>query len=95
MNARVMSAEVLPGKLEEFVDFFQGEILAEIQRSSGNAGFLVLADPNTNKILNISLWESTEAMTAAGATFKAHAATFGQWLAHPPTPASYTVRVKV
>ena len=69
MYARVLSATVQPGRLEELARAVQEAVQTTIKPRQGFKQALVLTDPSTNKVMAISLWETEadrDAHVAAG-----------------------------
>ncbi len=69
MYARVLTATVQPGRLEELVRAVHEAVLTPIKQRQGFKQALVLTDPSTNKVMAISLWETEadlQAHVAAG-----------------------------
>ena len=67
MHARVITATVQPGRLEEVVSAVHEAVLTPIKQRQGFKHALLLTDPSTNKVLTITLWETE-------ADLKAHVA---------------------
>src|SRR5437763_9683419 len=69
MHARVLTATVEPGRLEEVVSALHEAVLTNIKKREGFKNAFVLTDPSMNKVLAISFWEEKahrEAHVAAG-----------------------------
>ena len=69
MHARVLTATVQPGRLEELVRAVHEAVLTTIKQRQGFKHSFVLTDPSTNKVMAISLWGTQadlEANVAAG-----------------------------
>ena len=64
MRARVTTVDAAPGKLDEFMRVYTDSTVPVAKRQEGFEGALLLTDPDTNKTIVISMWASTEAMTA-------------------------------
>ena len=65
MYARVSTAEVQPGRLDEMVSISRDSVLPAARQQQGFEGGLWLTDPDTNKAMIVTLWETKEAMEAA------------------------------
>ena len=64
MYARVSTAEVQPGKMDELVSVSRDSVLPAAQQQQGFKGGLWLTDPDTNKAMIVTLWETREDMEA-------------------------------
>ena len=58
MHARVTSAQIQPGKMDELMQLFKESVLPAAKQHQGFKGMLVLADPSQNKGIAITLWET-------------------------------------
>ena len=61
MHARVMTAQIMPGKTEQMLKIYQS-IISKTQDMKGFKGILTLTNRNTNKAISISLWNTKEDM---------------------------------
>jgi len=69
MHARVITATVEPGRLDEVVNALQETVLDKIKHRQGFKNAFVLTDPTNNKVMAISFWEEKahlDAHVAAG-----------------------------
>lgn len=69
MHARVLTATVQPGRLEEVVNAVHEAVLTNAKQRPGFKHVFVLADPGANKVMAISFWEEEahrDAHVAAG-----------------------------
>jgi hypothetical protein len=55
MHARVITATVEPGRLDEVVDALQETVLNKIKHRQGFKNAFVLTDPSNNKVMAIFL----------------------------------------
>lgn len=97
MNARVVTAQFQPGKIDEAVRIFRDSAMPAAKQQQGFKGALLLTDPNTGKGISITLWE-TEADLKATETsgfFQEQITKFAQVFAGPPTREGYEVSVQV
>ena len=62
MYARVSTAEVQPGKIDEVIDISKDSILPAAREQQGFKGGLWLTNRDTNKVMVVTLWESREEM---------------------------------
>ena len=58
MYARVVPSQLKPGKMDEWIAILRDSIVPGVQQQKGFKGFVVLADPNTNKCIPYSVWET-------------------------------------
>jgi len=95
MNARVTIVQVLPGKVDEAVDLYQGSVVPAAKQQKGYKGVYLLTDRNTGKGISITLWE-TEADMIAGENsgyYQQQLAKFKDIFGAPPVRESYDVSV--
>ena len=64
MHARVSTAEVQPGRMDELVSLSRESVLPAARQQQGFKGGLWLTDPDTNKAMIVTLWETKEEMEA-------------------------------
>lgn len=64
MYARVSTAEVQSGKMDEVLSISRDSVLPAAKEQQGFKGGLWLTDPDTNKVMILTLWESREDMEA-------------------------------
>jgi quinol monooxygenase YgiN len=64
MYARITTAKIKPDKLRELVVIVKEIIHPHAAKQPGYAGYLLLTDPETNNVVNISMWKTEEAMRA-------------------------------
>ena len=60
MFATVTRVQVQPGKAEEGHAFWQETLLPALRQQKGFRGVLVLHDPQSEKGMSVSLWDSPE-----------------------------------
>ncbi len=68
MRARFTAVEVKPGMMDEFIKVYTEETVPVAKTQDGFEGALLLTDPETNKTIVISMWESEEKMKAGEAS---------------------------
>jgi hypothetical protein len=95
MEARVLVAEAKQGELENLARFWDGDRLREILDQAGSRGFLLLGDPDNNRIIGISLWDTKEEADATEGTFQAHASEFQAFMTHEPRRETFDVEIEV
>lgn len=62
MYARVSTAEVQPGKIDDTVNISEESVLPAARQQQGFEGGLWLTDPDNNKVMVVTLWASREDM---------------------------------
>lgn len=95
MNARVVTAQFQPGKVEDAIQVFRESVLPFTRQQPGVRDLLVLADRDTDRCVVVALWESEEAMIASETSgyFQQQLAKFGGILAAPVLRQTYEVIV--
>ena len=93
MEARVAIMEAKAGELTDAVDALDAETVQGARDLEGNRGFLVLSDPDTNRVLVISLWDTREEADGSDAYFQRVAPNFGKHLTHRPERETFDVHV--
>ena len=95
MYARVVTNQIQPGKMDEWVAIVRDSIVPSLRQQEGFNGFVVLTSHDTGKSIGYSMWE-TEADLAASETsgnFQAQIAKLGAVLAMPPARETYELAV--
>jgi quinol monooxygenase YgiN len=64
MYARITTAEIKPEKMKELVIIVKEIIQPHAADQQGYAGYLLLTDPESNKVINIAMWDTEESMRA-------------------------------
>jgi len=97
MHARVSIVETQPGKQDEVVNIVRDSIAPITKQQKGFKGLVSLVDPDTNKAITITLWETEADMIAGEASgyLKEQYAKVMPTLAGPPTTEHYEVAVMV
>lgn len=67
MHARLLTAQVSPGKMDEFIQLWHDKILTTYQEQTGWKNARLLVDRQTGKAILLSQWE-TEAEGMATST---------------------------
>jgi heme-degrading monooxygenase HmoA len=95
MYARVVSSSVRPGKMDEDIRIYRG-IAASVEQK-GFKGALYLTDPNTNKTISVTLWETKADMEASEASgwWQEQVNKFADVVADQPVREVYEVSVQV
>jgi heme-degrading monooxygenase HmoA len=64
MHARVTTTAIGPDETDSVAEIFQ-QVLPAMRDLEGYVGFVVLTDPDDQRLLVVSLWETAEAMAAS------------------------------
>jgi quinol monooxygenase YgiN len=62
MHARLLTAQVSPGKMDEFIQLWQNEIIPTYKEQPGWNSARLLVDREAGKAILISVWETQEGM---------------------------------
>ena len=62
MHARVSTAELRPGRMDEVIDISRDSVLPAARQQPGFKSALWLTDRDANKLMAVSLWETKEDM---------------------------------
>ena len=58
MYARVVTNQLQPGKKEQWMSIVRDSIVPAAKQQKGFKGFVVLKDPNSDKGIGYSMWET-------------------------------------
>ncbi len=98
MYARVTTAYVQPGKVDELNQYSRETLVPIYPQQQGFKGALFLTDHSANKVMAITLWE-TEAEMAAGEAgtgyYREQLAKMAQLFASAPVREAYEVTIQV
>ena len=96
MYARVVIAEVQPGKMSEASNIFRDSIKPAAKQQKGYKGGYFLTDAKTGKAMSIALWETEADMTAGESSdyLREQVAKIAPVLAAPPITEHYEVSVE-
>ena len=97
MHARVITAQVRPGKVDEVIQVFRESVLPVTGQQVGARQVVVLADRQANRCMLVALWDSEEALTGSvkSGYLQEQLAKFGDLLVEPPRRESYEVMISV
>jgi quinol monooxygenase YgiN len=73
-----------PGHLDDLAAFWDDTVVAEMNGQPGNRGFVLLKDPENERVVGLSLWDAAADADAAGPTVRAHMASISEHLASAP-----------
>jgi heme-degrading monooxygenase HmoA len=68
MYARVVTSQLKPGKRDEWIAILRDSIVPAVKQQKGFKGFVVLADPNADKGIAYSVWETEADLKATEAS---------------------------
>jgi heme-degrading monooxygenase HmoA len=87
----MVTAFVLPDKIDTAIQTWQQEVLPDVQRQKGWLGVRFLVDRSASKLVSIGLWESEADYQATVAWNAAQVAKFASYFAAPPEIGGYEV----
>ena len=96
MYARVSTAEVQPGRMDKLVSLSRDSVLPAARQQRGFKGGLWLTDPDTNKAMIVTLWETREDMEAGEQSgyYREQVGKFGGLLAGEVVRETYEVSIQ-
>jgi heme-degrading monooxygenase HmoA len=96
MHARVSTAEVQPGRIDELVSLSRDSVLPAAQQQQGFRGGFWLTDSDTNKVMIVTLWETKEDMEAGERSgyYREQVGKFGGMLAGGVVREAYEVSIQ-
>ena len=69
MYARVVTAQVLPGKLDEAIRIWQDSVVPANSQKRGWVSARMLVNRDTNKAIVVALWETENDLLESGGTY--------------------------
>jgi heme-degrading monooxygenase HmoA len=96
MYARMVSAQIQPGKMDEVINIFRDSIKPVSRQQPGYKGGYFLTNAQTGKAVSIGLWESEEAMKAGETSdyLREQVAKLAPFFAAPPVTEHYEVSLE-
>lgn len=97
MYARVITTQLLPGKVDDAISLWRDNVTPSLKQTKGFRGAYLLGDRATGKGVTITLWESEAdavAMDTSG-QYQQTIAMFAAMFAAPPSRERYEVFVEV
>ena len=96
MYARVTTAQVQPGKLDDGIQIVRDAVLPAARQQLGSKGLWLLVDRSNNKAIVITLWETEDDMKVGetGGHWQAQIAKVASVLAAPPVAETYEVGLR-
>ena len=58
MHAGVNFVQIQPGKIGEAIAIFRDVVASDLGQQQGNREAILLTDPNTNKAIAVTLWDT-------------------------------------
>jgi quinol monooxygenase YgiN len=95
VHARVNTARVEPGQIDEFAAVANALLPRAKPQAQGLNSALVLGDRHTGKIVIVSNWDSEAAGDAAEPMYQQAMREFGRFLAEPPARERYEVLLEM
>jgi quinol monooxygenase YgiN len=92
MYSRVITAQVLPDKLEEAIRVWRDTVVPANIKKTGWVSARMIVNRQTNKAMVIAIWESEDALQESGGTYlQIQFAKFVELLASPPVEEIFEV----
>jgi quinol monooxygenase YgiN len=96
MFARVTTLQLQPGRLDEFLHFFQDSIAPAAAAQPGFGGITLMTDSDLGKVVAFGMWDSeADLLASERAYYQAKLAEVSSLLAGPPLREAYEVCVQV
>ena len=64
MHARVVTAKLKPGTIEEAARIYRESVVPAASQEQGYKGAILLVNPDADKAISITIWDSFENMTS-------------------------------
>lgn len=95
MHARVVSNQIQPGKMDEWLTLIEDSIVPALEEQDGFQGFVVLIDREHDKSIGYSMWTSAADLAASEASgnYQQQIGKLGDVLAGAPDRAVYEVTI--
>ena len=95
MFARVVSNEIQPGKMDEWLAIIRESIVPSLKEQDGFQGFVALVDREHGKSIGYSMWTSAADLAASetNGNYQQQIAKLGDVLAGAPAREVYEVTV--
>lgn len=97
MFARVVTAPIKPGTMQEGIGVYENSIVPAMKEQPGFLGTTFLVNERENKVMSISLWETEAAMQASEASgnLQAQMAKVAPLMTAPPRNEHFETAVQV
>ena len=95
MHARAVIVDIQPGKMDELITIYRDSIAPAAREQKGSKGAFLLTNPDTNKAISITMWETEEAMTGGEASgyYQEQLVKFKDVFTAPPVREGYEIAV--
>ena len=95
MHARVVSNQIQPGKMDEWLAIVRDSVVPELKEQDGFQGFVALIDRERDKSIGYSMWTSAAdlAVSETSGNYQQQIAKLSSVLAGPPVREVYEVTV--
>lgn len=95
MYARVVSATIHPGRLDETIQLWRESVLPSVRQLKGFKGVRLLVDRENNNVVSMGLWETEADFLATVGWNQAQIDKFAELVAAPPDVGGYEVVIEV
>ena len=95
MHARVVTNQIQPGKMDEWLAMIRESIVPSLKEQAGFQGFVALIDREHDKSIGYSMWNSAADLAASetSGNYQQQIAELGAVLGGPPVREVYEVTV--
>ena len=95
MHARVVSNQIQPGKMDEWLGLIRDSVVPALKEQAGFQGFVALIDREHGTSIGYSMWDSPADLAASetSGNYQQQIAKLGGVLAAPPAREAYEVTV--
>jgi quinol monooxygenase YgiN len=95
MHARVVTNQIQPGKMDEWVALIRDSVVPSLRDQKGFKGFVVLTNAEAGKSIGYSIWDSSNDMLASetSCNYQQQIAKLSAVLAMPPGREAYELTV--
>jgi quinol monooxygenase YgiN len=95
MHARVVSNQIQPGKMDEWLAIVRDSVVPSLNEQDGFQGFVALIDREHDKSIGYSMWTSAAELAAdeTSGNYQQQIAKLGDVLAGPPVREVHQVTV--
>jgi quinol monooxygenase YgiN len=95
MVARVVTNQLKPGKMDEWINIARNSIVPAVKKEKGFKGFVILVDRSSGKSIGYSIWETETDLKAneSSGFYQEQIAKLKDVLAMPPVREIYELTV--
>jgi quinol monooxygenase YgiN len=94
MHARVTTAKVQPGKVDEFVGVFREQVLPNLKQDKGFKNVSLFTNRQANSVVAVAVYETEENIRGAEPAFRERVAMVAGVLAETPATEIYELSVQ-